>query len=277
VSGCLSGTQEALGQLAAEHADALSVAYDELGAQQAAAQAHAERAAAAAASKLLSVQEEAAAESQALSARVAELEHEQASRWNLGSCDDCVHSHPAPPVCLQHDGRMLPFNRSSEPFDGMLAVQHNVKLCFWAVPRPSRPEDLAQLADVRQQVREQEARAQAAEVALHSLRKEVPSVHWQAGSHALLLTRPALTCQTSRLMSGESHHMQVLLHADAEHGNIKSAGFGGARNVGQSLAAQSGIMAWMQGTPAASGSMAAARGRATTTKPAAPRPGLRTR
>lgn len=78
-----SGAQETLGRLAAEHADALSIAYDELGAQLAAAQGPAEKAAAAAADQLQSLQEEAAAEQQALSARVAALEHEQAGRWNV--------------------------------------------------------------------------------------------------------------------------------------------------------------------------------------------------
>ena len=34
-----------------------------------------------------------------------------------------------------------------------------VKLCVWMVPRPSRPEDLVLLAEVRQQVQEQEALA----------------------------------------------------------------------------------------------------------------------
>ena len=76
-----SGAQESLGRLAAEHADALAVAYDELSAQLAAAQAQAEKAEAAAADQLQSLREEAAAEQQALSARVAALEHERAGRW----------------------------------------------------------------------------------------------------------------------------------------------------------------------------------------------------
>jgi hypothetical protein len=76
----LTEVQEALGQLAAEHADALSVAYNQLSAQQAKAQGHAAAAAAAAAAKLQSVQEEAAAENQALSDRVTALNYEQATR-----------------------------------------------------------------------------------------------------------------------------------------------------------------------------------------------------
>jgi hypothetical protein len=50
-----------------------------------------------------------------------------------------------------------------------------LQLFLWSTFRPSRPEDLALLAEVRGQVQEQEARAQAAEVALYSLRKEVGS------------------------------------------------------------------------------------------------------
>lgn len=152
--------QDALGQLAAEHADALAVAFDELSAQQAAAEARAAAAAARAAAEVDCVREEAALEKQALSARVAALEREQSER-------------------------------------------------------PPRPEDVAQLAEVRAVVQEQEARAQAAEVALYSLRKE------------------------------------VLLHSDANRGGgIKPAGLSEVRSkLGQTLAAQSGVMAWMRDTP----------------------------
>lgn len=41
--------------------------------------------------------------------------------------------------------------------------------------RAPRAEDVAEAAELRAEVAEQEARAQAAEVALHTLRKEVPS------------------------------------------------------------------------------------------------------
>lgn len=57
------------------------MAYDELSAELATAQAQAEKAAAAAVAQLQLLQEEAAAERQALGARVATLEHEQVSRW----------------------------------------------------------------------------------------------------------------------------------------------------------------------------------------------------
>ena len=55
----------------------------------------------------------------------------------------------------------------------VLPVDHLLKPGLWTARRPSRPEDLALLAEVRGQVQEQEARAQAAEVALYSLRKDV--------------------------------------------------------------------------------------------------------
>lgn len=73
-------TQDALGQLAAEHADALAVAFDELSSQQAAAEARAAAAAAKAAAEMDWVREEAALDKQALSTRVAALEREQKER-----------------------------------------------------------------------------------------------------------------------------------------------------------------------------------------------------
>lgn len=66
--------------------------------------------------------------------------------------------------------------------------------------------------------------------------------------------------------------LQVLLSADAEHGGIKAAGRAEARGLQQSLAAQSGVMAWMRGSAAGTGSRAAARGRAGTARTAARQP-----
>ncbi len=44
--------------------------------------------------------------------------------------------------------------------------------------RAPRPQDVAEAAELRELIAEQEARAQAAEVALHALRKEVtPEAH----------------------------------------------------------------------------------------------------
>ena len=66
--------------------------------------------------------------------------------------------------------------------------------------------------------------------------------------------------------------MQVLLSTDDEHGGIKSAGRAGAHGLQQSLAAQSGVMAWMRGPAAATGGKGAGRGRAGAIKAAARKP-----
>jgi hypothetical protein len=158
---------------------------------------------------------------------------------------------------------------------GVLSVNHPLKSGLWTACRPSRPEDLALLAEVREQVQEQEARAQAAEVALYSLRKDVSqsSIYLLASVQCLLSCRHRGSLVVNEpLPSAHYHGLQVLLNNDAEHGGIKAAGRAEARGLQQSLAAQSGVMAWMRGPAAATGSKATARGRAGTIKAAARKP-----
>lgn len=114
--------------------------------------------------------------------------------------------------------------------------------------RLPRPKGQALLAEARQQTQEQEEPAQAAEVALYSLRKEVrPAVHLflatRAGCGWLKMWPEALYESSTVLLTV---CVQVLLRSDADRGGIKSGGLADSRKLGQTVAAQSGVMAWMR-------------------------------
>lgn len=110
---------------------------------------------------------EAAAAEQALASRLAALEQAQRDRF-----EQCTIDHAQ----WQANDRVISGFAAEILARAACAPENdpqNERLPMAICCRPPRPEDVEALALLQAQVRSQEVRAQAAEVSLHSLRKEV--------------------------------------------------------------------------------------------------------